>query len=99
MSRQKLTVYIVHQFATAGIDCFDDLISPKDHRILGVYLEKEMAHNHRDKVITLNGPYVAVTKHKVRGKASQLLSWFNHPEYIIQTKENSIVYHQIKERT
>lgn len=83
---KKLHVYIVHQFA--------DLHHDIEHEILGVYLNREDADKHRDKVNKKGlcsfesdsvctwlsydvNPYIAVTKHTVRGKKSPLLGLIN----------------------
>jgi hypothetical protein len=62
----KLHVYIVHQFGynDPDIDCLFE------HKILGVYPNRETAENHRTKLLSKRGfkPYLAVTKHAVRGE-------------------------------
>ncbi len=82
MSKQKLHIYIVHQCAYF-IERGGIRTPLEGHKILGIYLSKNLAEQHRDKL--LNGswllsdapPYIAVTKHTVRG------SYIKHGDLVL----------------
>lgn len=78
---KHLHVYIVHQFATVAPNGRRGAIINTEHKILGVYTDKELAQAHRLNIQMrmediINGPYIAVTKHVVRGRNSKLLGIF-----------------------
>ena len=74
--KQKKTqqyVYVVHQFADANKT--KGVLEWTDHKILGVYKNREDAEEKRSRVTKhadiytgATSPYVAVTRHKVKGE-------------------------------
>lgn len=97
---KQLKVYIVHQFAyNEDLDCdygIDTVLN--EHKILGVYLNRDDAECHRHKLICKNSskyfsgesPYIAVTKHTVRGKNSKLLAIFTTKGWNISAKGHKL---------
>lgn len=70
MSNPKLHVYVVHRFADRHYDV--------DHKVIGVYLNKEDAENHRTKLYensNYSTPHIAVTKHTVRSDKADSLGF------------------------
>lgn len=80
--KKQQYVYVVHQFATSFkksnprnlIDIDDDVLID-DHKILGVYKNREDAEErrsrctkHADIYTGEMHPYIAVTRHKVKGE-------------------------------
>ncbi len=83
MNKSKVHVYIVHQFAQITGNGTIGIVDLEDHKIIGVYNKREYAESHRRSImlhrarkemtrekweeIIPSGPYIAITKHTVRG--------------------------------
>lgn len=67
MSKKKLYVYTVHQEPSAA--------RGEGYRILGIYLDKDVAEKHREVAYGKQDRYcgyISVTKHAVRGGYARL---------------------------